>query len=780
MSLTKKLIASVIAVAVATLLFAVLTVGLTTNNSVREVVSGSVENRLTAMRQMQIDRIDNYFENILKVVMFTAENRAAMDANEGFSGAFSLTPKIDDTFQPDLDAFYAGDFTSSYRQYDNGMNASIISDITDSLDTPATFYQTRYIARNEAPIGEKSELMFAPKLGKFSNRYDGTHADYHTALKQIKDEFQFGDLLFVRDDGRVVYSVEKNIDYATSLVDGPFANTHLADTWRAALELNSRETTLSDYASYQPAFGKAVAFAATPVFTSLGQRAGTLIVQLDNERLTEVMTNDRQWANVGLGVTGEAYIVGTDRLLRTQSRFLLQDSADYFKRISQKGDQNNINAMRNKRSSVGLQLVDDEAVALGISGETGTIVSNGYLGYPVLAAYAPLTVKGNRWAIIVEIGEDEVFAEVNQIIKQSLLFALLTLVISVILASALGVFVSKIIISPIKGLVESFKNIAEGDGDLSVQLESANRKDEIGELSSSFNTFVSNIHNVVAKVVGASVSLRSVASDLATSAEENTTNVGDQRQLTQRIANTLSEFTTSTNDIVMNSSQAQEAMEQAATATARGRDTSVRSEKEMIALGAQTEQTVESIQVLSSEIENISQILVTINGIAEQTSLLALNAAIEAARAGEQGRGFAVVADEVRSLSSRTQQATIDIQQKIEGLAKAADGAVKQVESSKANADVGISLVKETAEELSKVQQVVNDIKSLNDAIDALANDQQSAAATINETVSNIETVSETTLSKTNEVSSSTNELAELANRLTKLVSRFKVNEDIQ
>ena len=96
------------------------------------------------------------------------------------------------------------------------------------------------------------------------------------------------------------------------------------------------------------------------------------------------------------------------------------------------------------------------------------------------------------------------------------------------------------------------------------------------------------------------------------------------------------------------------------------------------------------------------QLLAVINGIASQTSLFALNAAIEAARAGELGRGFAVVADEVRSLSSRTQNATVDIQRKIELLRIAADESVNRVNSAKNSADKGIELVQQTATKFSR------------------------------------------------------------------------------
>lgn len=776
MSLRSKLLISIVMVAIATLVFVVLTVGVRTNGEVRDLVSGSVTNRLVALREVQKERVENYFNNTFKVVTYTAENPATVTAMENFASGFSLEPDVDESFTEDLSAFYAGPFTEYYQSVDASFSADQAAGIPGQLDIAALFHQARYIARNENPIGQKSEMLLAPKAGKFTARYEVYHSEFHPIFKQVRDQFEFVDVYLIDGQGRIVYSVEKNIEYATSLASGPFADSGLGSIWQESQSLAPGETALSDYVSYTPAFSRSVAFVATPII-ALEERIGTLVVQLDNERLTQVMTSGQSWSQLGLGETGQAYLVGSDNLLRTQSRGLLENAPAWLDSLAVAGNQPNLQTMSDRTDSVGLLEVNSELLTQALKGKAAVDMSENYLNRSVLSAVGRLQVKDNNWAIVVEMEESEVFAEVDTILRQALIYALIILVIAVVLSSGLGVVVSRMITNPMKALVASFQNIAEGDGDLNVHLDSAARKDEIGELSLSFNSFVKNIHDVVHKVVTTALSLKSVSGTLADFSRESSESVNHQQELTQNIVQAIDEFAHSNSDIVEHSADAQQAMLQVAEATAKGRKTSQRCEQEMVSLGEQSRVTVESIQQLSDEIDSISQILSTINGIAEQTSLLALNAAIESARAGEQGRGFAVVADEVRSLSSRTQQATVDIQQKIEGLAQSAESAVQQVERSNDNANLSIGLVKETAAELEKVQSIVDDIKSLSDAIDTLAGQQKATVQGIETSANQIQALGDTSLKKTEDVSVTTEELLEIARELAALVSRFKTVE---
>lgn len=124
----------------------------------------------------------------------------------------------------------------------------------------------------------------------------------------------------------------------------------------------------------------------------------------------------------------------------------------------------------------------------------------------------------------------------------------------------------------------------------------------------------------------------------------------------------------------------------------------------MRGLETSMQQAAEGIQALDTQSRVIGSIIKTISDIAGQTNLLALNAAIEAARAGEQGRGFAVVADEVRQLASRTSTATEEIARVVQQNEQLALAAVAIIDTSKRQAEQGLSLAGETGAVITEIQ----------------------------------------------------------------------------
>jgi methyl-accepting chemotaxis protein len=774
MTLRAKLLWAIIIVAFVPLCFTIATVGRHTVGEVRTLMSGSVSNRLVALREVQKNRVENYFLNTFKTVTYVAQNPTTVAGLESFAKAFILTKKPDAEGTAQLQNYYQSDFMTQYKSIDTGVADSLADELFQPLDSSAQFYQSRYLAQNPNPIGAKSELLQAEKSGKFNARYEVYHSEFHPIFTQIKRQFELGDIYLVDPQGRVVYSVEKNIDFGRSLVQEPYAQSGLASAWQQAQTLAIGETSLSDFQAYQPAYGVAVAFVATPVF-ALDQRVGTLVIQLDNQYLTQVLTSNQSWQEVGLNDSGEVFIVGADKTLRSQPRLLLENPASYFEKLPSTGWQDSLEAINNRQDGVGLQVDNSLSVQQGLSGQTGVITTTSYSGETVLSAYSPLNILDNSWVILAEMTTEEAFAATNNIFTSALLYIAVVLTCAIALAALLGLLVARLIITPLKALVTSFDNLAQGEGDLTVQLDSAHRSDEIGHLSSAFNAFIKKIHLLVSQVVQTATALKTVSTALTNHSAHSNISMAQQRDNTQLIGNSMTDFYATIDEIAQSSEQTQAAMVDAQEATRLSREKSQHSELEMTKLGDQTTLSVASITRLANEIDEISKILLTINSISEQTSLLALNAAIEAARAGEQGRGFAVVADEVRSLSSRTQQATVDIQTKIGGLASAADDAVRHVEHSKTNADISIGLVRESAQELSKVEALVGQIKKRHAEITEAVAHQQSAVQSIESRVTNIGASSVDALATAEATNQSTAELLSMADTLTALVGRFKV-----
>ncbi|HET8706160.1 MAG TPA: methyl-accepting chemotaxis protein, partial [Pseudomonadales bacterium] len=248
-------------------------------------------------------------------------------------------------------------------------------------------------------------------------------------------------------------------------------------------------------------------------------------------------------------------------------------------------------------------------------------------------------------------------------LKVGMIVALVT--ITVLLAVAISITIS--ITTNIGNVVDSLKDIARGEGDLTRRIRLLSR-DEIGELVEWFNIFVEKLQHTIRDVVESVAPLTKVTGELNQLTNVTERMSTDQVTTTNAVTHAIQEMFVSLNENAVNASAAATFTSEAEDEAKSGRAIVLNTVSTINELAADVEKAGIAIRQLEADTANVGSILDVIQGIAGQTNLLALNAAIEAARAGEHGRGFAVVADEVRTLASRTQSSTQEIQNVIEQL----------------------------------------------------------------------------------------------------------------
>lgn len=353
--------------------------------------------------------------------------------------------------------------------------------------------------------------------------------------------------------------------------------------------------------------------------------------------------------------------------------------------------------------------------------------------------------------------------------SRTTLFIILGLVLSIIVYLYMGFSIA--VKKSIKGFSQAARQVSAGD--LTVILEQQSQ-DELGQLSTEFNAMTSQMRQLIEAVRSTTGSVASQSDKVEQAAHANRDAISRQMSETSQISNAIQDMVRTVEAVANDAEQTSAAANHAEDQAKEGQAVVDETLKAINLLAQEISHSVENINRVSKDSDEINQVLIEIKAIAEQTNLLALNAAIEAARAGDQGRGFAVVADEVRTLSQRTQRSTEEIETMIERLQRGVAGAVTAMDASQTTTATTVEQSQKVALALSKIVDSVDSIVNMSQQIASAAEEQSAVAKTIESNVNQIVTLGEETEDNANTALSSSTELAENTSSLSTLIGAFK------
>jgi len=446
----------------------------------RQSLTEQALQRLSIAATNKQHSVEDYLSTIARQLKAMANNRGTRTAAQGFGLAFQNYEKLvqeeQSTLRENVEAYYQQNFLPPLQQ-NGGANGRSASDFVASLSKNSLALQMGYIVDNPNPVGQKDELVSADvHIAQF---YNTLHKQWHTSFKEFQEAFGYYDIYLIdADTGHVIYSVAKEVDFATSLKDGPYADSGLAAAYRQAMS-DGQDTapTFVDFTRYVPSYGAPAGFVATPIYSEKDERLAVLAFQFPIDSLNNIMME-----RDGMGETGDAYLVGPDNLMRSDS-YLDPENRSV---VASFADPEN-----GRISSTSV----DEALA-GNSGE-GVVTS--YRGEPVFSAHRPVTVGGLNWALVAEISEDEALAPVRE------MWTLAAIAIAIVLlaVAAVAVWTAVRIMKPLGKDPSELQALAEQVAAGNLVIDSSDSDRATGVYGSMLK-MVSDLKEVIFKVEEAS------------------------------------------------------------------------------------------------------------------------------------------------------------------------------------------------------------------------------------------------------------------------------------
>lgn len=635
----------------------------------------------------------------------------------------SVTASFKNKTKVDTEAVHSGLAGGQGQKVIQDYNGNPVLSCWDSVDLGSN---VRWAMMSEVDVAE----AFSP-MDESGNEY---YAEY------IK-LYGYYDLFLINPDGYVFYTAAKEPDYQTNMLNGKFSGSNLGKLVKKVLE--TKKFNIADFEPYAPSNGEPAAFIAQPVVNAAGGVEVIVALQLSLEAINAIMTE-----RTGMGETGETYLVGSDKLMRSDS-FLDPETHSVKASFA--------NPAKGK--------VDTEAASLALSGKSESKIIIDYNGNFVLSAFAPVKIRDLTWAILAEIDK----AEIHKPIKDLLYSLVIMAGIMALIVAGAAYFIAAGMAKPILRSVEMAKTVSQGD--LSI-VSGIDQKDEIGILADSMDKMVANLKDTVhvAEQISngdltVTVKLLSPKDTLGLALEKMVENLGNTVGEVQSGANNVAagseqlssaaeELSAGATEQAASAEEASSSMEQMSASIKQNADNARQTEILAIQAADDAEKGGQAVEKTLTAMKEIAEKISIIEEISRQTNMLALNAAIEAARAGEHGKGFAVVADAVRKLAERSQAAAAEI--------------------SKLSLS-SVEIAENAGDMLRKIVPDIRRTSELVQEINASSNEQNTGAEQINQAMIQLDQVIQQNASASEEMSSTSEELSAQAEQLQSSISFFKV-----
>ncbi|APZ52012.1 methyl-accepting chemotaxis protein [Salipiger abyssi] len=637
---------------------------------------------------------------------------------------------------------------------------------------PSGYLSAAYIDDNPHPVGEKDELLQAGDGSAWSQ----VHGIYHRGFRNFQRQRDYYDLFLFDLQGNLVYTVFKEADFATNLLDGPYAESGLGEAFRAAAAAPEGEVSFTAFGSYAPSAGAAAKFAATPVFDDSGTRIGVVVLQIPIGQIVRTLAGSEL-----LGETGKVYAVNASgHALSDVSGDTSYEVLDPLPALPQ------IQAASSA----------EEAVFNNVTGIGGT---------KVIALTSTGRFAGSDWGFVVEQDRAEALAPERHL----LVLTLLQLAAVAVMVSGLSFFVARLLTKRISLLSKSVESMSGGDFDTLVNQTKTG--DELGDIARALDRFkaelaagraassrqnevqktqrevVERLSHALSSLASGSLrcriddpmdpeyeqlradfnatvdSLTGIVQELHDSAEQIgedvdglSENIDQLSRRTENQAATLEQTAAAVEEITGNVKSTSEGANAIVHAVHSARTEAERGE---VVRG----DAVAAMSSLEESSKQIGQIIRVMEDIAFQTNLLALNAGVEAARAGEVGRGFAVVASEVRALAQRSSDSAAEIRDLIK--------------RSNDNVSNGVKLVSELGRSIETILGEITGISTQVQDIAAGASEQATGLTEISSGMSILDDVTQKNAAMVGESADAGRALLQKAAELRRVVARFETGD---